>query len=125
MINKYRLLKISTILGVLTPVAVANAQQFNNLVLILTSFFGLVNQAIIVGYALAFLALVWGVAKYIFSAGDEEAKGAGQRIMIGGVIGLFVITAVWGIVAFLVSSTGVDTKTPGTTGNFVARPAVS
>jgi hypothetical protein len=49
----------------------------------------------------------WGVIKFIFSAGSVAAKDAGKSTMIWGVIALFFIVAVWGIVAFLGSVFGV------------------
>ncbi len=58
---------------------------------------------------LALVAFFWGLVKYIFSAEDEEAKATGKRIMIGGIIALFVMAAVWGLVGLLASATGVDT----------------
>ena len=62
-------------------------------------------------FALAVLAFFWGVARYIFSAGEEEAKAEGRRIMVGGLIGIFVIAAVWGIVIFIGAALGINTAT--------------
>src|SRR3990167_7525919 len=61
------------------------------------------------------LALIYffvGLVKYIMSAGDEEAKGAGRSIMINGVIALFVMAAVWGLVAILNQTFLGGTTTP-------------
>ncbi|GEM_PF-474753 len=57
-------------------------------------------------YGVAVIALMWGVVRYIYSSGDDKAVEEGRRIMIGGVIGLFIITAVWAIVAFLQAQFG-------------------
>lgn len=67
-----------------------------------------------VTFGLALVALFWGVAKYIFSAGDEKSQISGKNIMVGGVIGIFVISAIWGIVSFIsLNFLGVDgTKLP-------------
>lgn len=51
--------------------------------------------------ALALLYFFWGLAKYILNAGDEEKKAEGRGIMIWGIISLFVIVSVWGIVGIL------------------------
>ena len=58
-------------------------------------------------FALALLFFLWGLAKYIFAAGNEEAKESGKRIMIWGIIALFIMASVWGIVAFLQDLFGV------------------
>ncbi|MEK7552960.1 MAG: pilin [Patescibacteria group bacterium] len=50
------------------------------------------------------LALIYffiGLAKYILSAGDDEKKGEGRNIMIWGVVALFVMASVWGLVSVL------------------------
>lgn len=64
---------------------------------------------ILMVFALIFFFV--GLIKYIMSAGDEEAKGAGRGMMINGVIALFVMAAVWGLVAVLGNTFGI---TPGT-----------
>lgn len=82
--------------------------NLGNIVTLAQNITRIIGILIPAAFALAVLAFFWGVAKYIFSAGDEEAKGQGQRIMIGGVIGLFVISAIWGLVFFLGSTLGIN-----------------
>lgn len=50
---------------------------------------------------LALIYFFYGLAKYILSAGDEEKKTQGRDIMIWGIIALFVMVSVWGLVALL------------------------
>lgn len=73
----------------------------------------LVNTLIPIVFALALLFFLWGLARYILAAGNEEAKEQGKRIMIWGIVALFIMASVWGIVAFLqdlfgVTETGID-----------------
>ncbi|MEK7208690.1 MAG: pilin [Patescibacteria group bacterium] len=61
------------------------------------------------------LALIYffiGLGKYILSAGDEEKKGEGRNIMIYGVIALFVMAAVWGLVKVISDTFGIDPTAP-------------
>lgn len=58
--------------------------------------------------ALALLGFFWGLAKFIFSAGDEGAKDEGRRIMIWGVVALFVMVSVWGLVQFIGQNLGIN-----------------
>ncbi len=67
---------------------------------------GLVLQVTKFLVAAAVLVFIYGVVKYII-AGDEEGKANAQKIILYGVIGLFAIVAVWGLVTFLSNSTGV------------------
>ena|SRR3989344_2098834 len=55
-------------------------------------------------FSLALLFFFWGVAKYIWSAGD--AKEEGKKIMVWGVIALFVMSSIWGIINFLKTDIG-------------------
>ncbi len=70
---------------------------------------GWVSLALPVVAGLALLAFFWGLAKYIFSSADETKKAEGKNVMIYGIIALFVMVAVWGIVAFISSSLGIST----------------
>ncbi len=54
----------------------------------------------------AFLVFVLGVAKFIRSAGNEKEVKDSKDLLIWGVIGLFVLVTVWGIVSFLRSEFG-------------------
>jgi hypothetical protein len=51
--------------------------------------------------AIAFLAFVWGVARFIRAAGNEKEIKDSKNFLIWGVIGLFVLVTIWGIITFL------------------------
>lgn len=52
-----------------------------------------------IAFTLALLFFFWGVAKYIWSEG--QSKEDGRKIMIWGIVALFVMSSVWGIIAFI------------------------
>ena|SRR3989344_3982801 len=63
---------------------------------------GLVNPLIGIVIAVALLAFFWGLAKFIFRVGgDEKAVEGGKRIMIWGLIALFIMVSIWGIINFM------------------------
>jgi hypothetical protein len=99
--------KFALTLSILLLPFVAHA-QFDNLSNLLDSFGGLIDVATPIVVGLALLAFFWGLAKYIFSAGNEEAKESGKNIMIWGIIALFVMVSVWGIVRFIGSALGIQ-----------------
>lgn len=75
----------------------------------LITFFGSLIQTLTgVVASLALLVFFWGLVKYIASSDDEKAKDAGKRIMVGGVIGLFVMFSVFGLVRFMQSAFGLQ-----------------
>lgn len=62
--------------------------------------------------AIAFLVFVLGVGKFIRSAGSEKDLKESKNLLIWGVIGLFVLVTIWGIIAFLQGEFGFG-STPG------------
>ncbi len=63
--------------------------------------------------SLAILVFFWGIVKFINHAGDEKAVEEGKQLMIWGLIGLFVIVGIWGIVGYIQSTLGLDEFTGG------------
>jgi hypothetical protein len=68
----------------------------------------LINQLVPLLIALALVFFLWGVVTFILAAGDEDARSAGKSKMFWGIIALFVIVSVWGLVGLLNEITGVD-----------------
>jgi hypothetical protein len=68
----------------------------------------IINVAVPILIALGVLFFIWGLVQFIFASGDESAKDEGKRKMIWGVIALFVIVSVWGLVELLTQVTGVQ-----------------
>ncbi len=63
---------------------------------------GIINTAIAVVIGIALVGFFWGLVKFIFKlGGDEKAVDDGKRIMKWGLIALFVMVSVWGIVRFM------------------------
>src|SRR3989344_1795533 len=54
--------------------------------------------------SIAVFFFMWGVVKFIAHAGDEKAVADGKMFMIWGMVGLFVIVSIWGIVGFIQDS---------------------
>lgn len=68
-------------------------------------------------FALALFYFFWGVAKYIRSdAGGEKAAEEGKRVMVWGIVALFIATSIWGIVSFIKKELTIpDVGNPSTT----------
>lgn len=72
----------------------------------------------------ALLVFFWGMIKYIKSIGSEKDKKDGKDMMVWGVIAMFVMVSVWGLVDFIVGTFGLDNSRvpspivlPGTSAN--------
>jgi hypothetical protein len=57
--------------------------------------------------ALAIVVFFWGVISYVIAA-DEEAKTKGRDKMIYGLIGIAVIVGLWGFIALLQNTFGLQ-----------------
>lgn len=89
------------IVALLLLPAIASAELAGTKDLI-TAIGDLINPLIGILVGLALLAFFWGIAKFIFRVGgDEKAVAEGKRIMIWGLIALFVMISVWGIIKFM------------------------
>ncbi|MDO8523222.1 MAG: hypothetical protein Q7S12_02990 [bacterium] len=55
-------------------------------------------------FILATVVFLYGVVKYVVAGGDEKKMDSGKQFMIYGLIGLFVMVAMWGIVNAAVST---------------------
>lgn len=73
----------------------------------LCAFSGLISLTTGIVASLALLVFFWGLVKFIAKADDPKEKEAGKNIMIYGVIALFVMFSVFGLVKFLQTSFGV------------------
>ncbi len=56
--------------------------------------------------AVAFLLFIYGVARFIRSSGSEKELKDSKNIIIWGIVGLFVLMSVWGIISFMKSELG-------------------
>ncbi len=63
---------------------------------------------------LALIYFIYGVAKYIMNAGDPEAQKEARSVMIWGIVALFVIVSVWGLITVLQNTFvgGAPAQTP-------------
>ena len=89
--------------------SIAFAQNLGGVNTLLDSISRLVDGALPVVVGLALLGFFWGLMKFIFAAGNEDSKADGKKIMIMGIIALFVMVAVWGLVGFIADNFGVQT----------------
>ena len=81
-------------------ISVAHAQTISS---IAQSILDLFNDYVIpILFAIATIVFLWGVILYITSGGDEDKRKEGRNYIIFGLIGLFVMVAIWGIVNVLV-----------------------
>lgn len=62
--------------------------------------------------SLAIMVFIYGVITYIISADDEEKRKVGRSYILYGIIGIFVIVSVWGLVNILSNTFGISNTVP-------------
>ncbi|MEK7227444.1 MAG: hypothetical protein AAB641_00955 [Patescibacteria group bacterium] len=72
------------------------------IILLLTDVKYIIRTLIIIVAAIALLVFFWGLVRFIFKVGgSEEAVKEGRTLMIWGLIALFVMVTVWGLISFI------------------------
>lgn len=67
------------------------------------------QQAVTFLMVIATLYFIWSVIRFIMDKGDDaKATSAKKKAMINGIIGLFVIVGIWGIIKIISSTLGVS-----------------
>jgi len=64
----------------------------------------ILEKVVVLLVSFAVIFFIYGITKYITAGEDEE------NLMIYGIIGLFVMVSMWGIVYLLVNSFNLDLK---------------
>jgi hypothetical protein len=59
--------------------------------------------------AIAMIVFFWGLIKYIRGSGEGHEEG--KKIMIAGLVSLFIMVCVWGIVIFAANALGIQAGT--------------
>ncbi|HRY30979.1 MAG TPA: hypothetical protein P5328_01135 [Candidatus Paceibacterota bacterium] len=70
------------------------------------------NKIVTVIIALSLFVFVYGLIAYIFNSDDENKRKESISYIIAGIIGLFVMTSVWGILQMLSNSFGFNFGIP-------------
>lgn len=84
--------------------AVASAARFSNFRDLVNYLVTLFNQAIALLVGLGVVYLLFGVVKTILHADNEQIRSDGRQMMLYGVIALFVIVSMWGLVNLLTNT---------------------
>lgn len=97
--------KIRYLLILLLALPLSASAQLTGVGDLIRAFGGLLNPLIRIVVAIALLVFFWGLVKFIFRVGgDEKAVADGRRLMIWGVIALFVMVSIWGIINFIAAA---------------------
>jgi hypothetical protein len=115
----------------LTPVATQSSgggslNQITNINGLTSRIASIGTVAVYLLTALAVVYIVWATVQYFIKGkeGDESRRAAGMNILWG-IVGLFIIISLWGLVNLLLQTFGTDTTVPNKLpqANFVTNSA--
>jgi predicted membrane protein len=123
--------KISKLVGVLaismlpavafaqgiSPTTKAAGDNVNQLFDIISK---LANRSIGILVTLALAVFFWGLVQYLFKLGAGKGEH-GKDLMIYGVVALFVMVSIWGIISFISGFFGFSGNETGTYGDLIPK----
>lgn len=83
----------------------------------ITEFLGKVNAAIlnpliVLLLIVALVVFLWGIFQFVLHNDDETERERGKRSIVWGLVGMFIMFAVWGIVRLILGTLGIPTSWP-------------
>lgn len=79
-----------------------------NLKQLINIFLGIINPLLLLLAGLSLLVFLWGLTSFIFKSGDEKALVEGKALMKWGLIALFVMLSLMGIITLLGTTFGLQ-----------------
>lgn len=80
--------------------------------LITNSFLPIINSLTVLLAAVALFVFFKGLAAFIGKAGDAKGRQDGKNLMIWGVVALFVLVSIFGILRFFYADFGFESVRP-------------
>ena len=68
---------------------------------LIATLIGIINKVIPVLVGLALVIFFWGLIQYIYESGDAHGHSRGRELIIWGLVALFIMVSVWGILALM------------------------
>jgi len=72
----------------------------------------IIDPATLVVFTAGFLLFMWGLAMYLWKLKDGGDTKTGVNHMIWGLVGMLVMVSVYGIIALIANTIGVDPINP-------------
>ena len=108
--------KFIAVFGLILLMPVLVSAQLNSTKGLITAVGNIVSQLLIVASGIALLVFFWGLVRFLWKTGSEADHEQGRNIMIWGIVAMFVMISVWGIVGFMQKELGLpNTITPSGT----------
>ncbi len=70
----------------------------------------IINPLIILLFALALVYFIYGLIKYLLSPDNEEVRKSSKSQMLWGIIGMFIMVSVFGILSIIMNTFGIENR---------------
>jgi len=67
----------------------------------------ILNPFIAMLFAIALVLFFWGLMNFLYNSGDDTSKKQGKSHMLWGLIGMFIMLSVFGILSLFTETLGV------------------
>ena len=91
--------KVSAICGAFLPALAFAANQITSFEGLVNKFLDLITIVIPLIFSIALVAFLWGIFQYFFSGAEKKEEA--RDFLLYGLIGLFIMISVWGLVKIL------------------------
>lgn len=81
-----------------------------------------VNTGVAVLISLGVLVFIWGAFQWLSSGANEEVREMGKHRMINGIIGIFIMISIWGLVNILINTIGFGYRTDASINPLIIAP---
>ena len=108
--------KVGITLAVFLMPAVAFAYSISDSNSLFSATKSILNAIIPIIIVLAVVYILWGIVQSFVNSSDEDRKAGHMKILYG-IIALFIMVSIWGLVNILVNTTGLSNNVPTTIPN--------
>jgi len=70
----------------------------------------ILNPLIVLLFTVAMVVFVYGIVKFISGSGVDDAREQGKRAMFWGIVGMFIMVSVFGIIRLILNTFGISTS---------------
>ncbi len=71
-----------------------------------------VEPAMMVLFAAGMVVFMYGLVQFLWQLKDGHGHDEGVKHMLWGVVGMFIMVSVWGIIALIINTIGADPFNP-------------
>ncbi len=68
----------------------------------------ILNPIIVFMFVVALLVFFWGLVQFIYNAGSDSGRDTGKQHIIWGIVGMFIMVAVYGIIGLILNTFGLS-----------------